>query len=105
MHRRRNALRPAPARMQFRRRVVPHRTSYVRASFAIDRFGAFASQTAASVRDNSPVAAGDAWGTAAWHKSSSRVGLPSSAHVRPPEGSDKHRATTAHAYDELTNRC
>src|SRR5713101_3802058 len=102
MHRRRNALRPAPARMQFRRRVVPHRTGYVCASFAIDRFGAFASQTVASVRKNSRVAAGDPWRAALWPTFSSRVGLPSSAFVRPSEGSEKQRATTVHMMNSRT---
>jgi len=36
-------------------RLVPRRTSYVCASFAIDRFGAFASRTAASVRNKTVV--------------------------------------------------
>ena len=75
---------------------MPHRTSYVCGSFAIDRFGALASQTAARVRRNSRVAAGDASRAAVWPTFSSWVGLPSSAHVRRPEGSEKRRATTAH---------
>ncbi len=75
---------------------MPHRTSYVCGSFAIDRFAAFASQTAASVRNNGRVAAADAWRAAVWPTFSLRVALPSGAHVRRPEGSKKHRATTAH---------
>jgi hypothetical protein len=74
---------------------VPHRTSYVCGSFAIDRFGALASKTAASIRNNGRVAAADAWRAAVWPTFSSRVELASSARVRRPEGSEKHGATTA----------
>src|SRR6266481_9446824 len=69
-------------------RAVPDRTSYVCGSFAIDRFGALASQTAASIRDNRRVAAADAWRAAFGPRSLSRVDLPSSAHVGRPDGSE-----------------
>ena len=79
-----------------RGRVVSHRTSYVCRSFAIDRFGAFTSATAASVRSKGRVAAADAWRAAVSPTFSLRVGLPSSARVRYPEDCENHRATTPH---------
>jgi len=89
-----NALHPAPARMHDSwGRDVPNRTSYVCGSFAIDRFGALASQTAASIRKNGRVAAADAWRAAVWPRFSSRVDLASSARVRRPEDSKKQGAT------------
>jgi hypothetical protein len=89
-----NALRPAPGRIDSFVARWLHRISYVCGSFAIDRFGALASLTAASVRNNGHVAAADAWRAAVWRTFSSYVGLPSSALVRPPEGSETCRATT-----------
>src|SRR5882672_9547183 len=76
--------------------VVPHRTSYVCAPFAIDRFGALTSETAASVRNNGRIAAADAWRASVWSTFSSELALPPSARVPRLEGSTKEHATTLH---------
>ena len=93
-----DALCPAPGRINVlgaRRCGRSHRTTYVCGLITIDRFVAFALQRSANVRSNGCVAAAGACRATTWRRFSSRVRLASSAHLRPPEGFEKRRATTA----------
>ena len=87
----------------WRRGVLADRTSYVCESFAIDRFRGSASQTAGKPHRNRRVAAAHAWRATVGPSFAARARLRSAARVWPPQGREKHRATTVH--DELKDRC